>query len=264
MNIIRRNKFLIVPIILIFIQNKFYSQECYCGLNGYGKLEFKNDSLFEFTYSENVKSYGRYYFKGDTLILNTFNRPYEVVNMKYRKLKKNFLFSYHGFYIFYQGNYHKDNKLYLDTTTVYVDSTKYYLILDKKKWNIKDSSIFMIYSNLFNEVYAVLYRKSDGNEDTVMYSFLNNCALDCNVFFNNYKLIRKEEYLLPFDVKSTIDFYIFNNDFILTMIRCDKKKECKIYKSDEGWYEMMLPWSIYRLWYRGVNRNWDYGVYQRK
>lgn len=215
-----KNKTIIVVILVIFI-GKVYSQDFY-GINGFGKLTLQEDYVFYFHYFDCGIDSGLYNIKGDTLFLNSFYKPVQIS----------------------QINKFDEGTFYFNTNCSYAISCEEEDgsccdTFPVQTWNIA-ASVFRMDSTFFNKDDMVdfwglsrLYRRIIWPSDTIKSAYIQvDTAFGRRVYFENYPLLIRDGYLLPF--KSNNYFRRINKFIFLPMKRGKKDLKYEVYLSGFG------------------------------
>lgn len=217
--------------ILILINNRIVlSQITYYGIDGFGKLTIDLDKKsYYFNLVDDRIDSGRVQKSGDTLILNSYKMP--VSSIKDKNVIKNICQSIPNFFILYEDNKASSNKrLSLDTISLHLSSDipdQYILIIENK--DIKPNSFVTLYSLLPGEYLSFEWKYGDSKKNAIYLSVILNNPF-WKIYFNNFKLIPFDNYLLP-DGQSVLRFMYFNNDILIGFKKGSSNDPYKTIKS---------------------------------
>lgn len=247
----KHNKIIIIILVLYF--GNLFSQKCnkyYYGVNGYTKLElnYKTNKYYLYYFINRIDS-GNFEIVKDTLILTSYYTPYSIVNDDINKIYKTFKHKVEGYYVLYETK-EEQSLIRCDTTSLYTDDNKFYFIISQKEWKIMPNSIVTIFSPALGNTVGVFQFFPDTTKDIIVYNLDISNSLLRPVYFNRFKLIIKGKQLLPIDIHSLMDFYLFNQDMFLPMKQGDKSKKYKLYDDSELYKRATIKYNLYSLWFR--------------
>lgn len=222
--------FFLFGIILISSVYTVCSQNYYC-VNGYGKIFFLKNGTFYFDYFDVGNDTGTYVIKGDTILLNSSTQPVEfftcnieklqdtsyLLDVRLRKYAKKGFRLENGKFNYYDGELLKD-------TIVKIDS--------EDKIYVRNMSLFegsLITFDLFGGYRHVILK------DTLFTGYFKiDVNLRKKVYFENYPLLIRDGYLLPFNEEANEYFKKINGFEFLPMKKGKKNQKYKTYLSGFG------------------------------
>lgn len=215
---VKNNVSLLLLFYIIFCLD-VYSQEYY-SVNNFGKLTLNFDSSFCIHYWDCCIDSGVYKIKGDTVFLNS-TIPVSKISRINKYQERIYYFNFVSWVEIFDLNGCLKEKLIS--------------IVDTIRKEIKINGVKFEKGQLLNFSILGMPRKMIWNTDTIHSCYIEiDQRIGRRIYFENYPLLMRDKYLLPFDEDANEYFRKINGFEFLPMIKGTKKQKYKTYLSGSG------------------------------
>lgn len=218
----KMNKKEVICVLLLIISFLgLKAQTYYYGIDNFGKLILHSDDTFSYKYFDCCTDSGTYIMNKDTLILNSLQQAITLSNI----------------------NEYEDSVFYINDYCSHITLTKM-----EDECNIINLAVkHSLKRNICDTLYNASFKRNDWvqfvnflypnrailwTSDTIRSATLNIYPKEGRrLYFDNYPMLIRDQYLMPFDLLANRHFYLHNNINLVPLEKGDENEEFLIYIS---------------------------------